>query len=464
MYTSGSTGSPKGVCCTHVGAMNLLADMGRRKLLGMGDKCSLWTSMSFDVSVYEIFSTLATGATLHIVPESLRADAPGFVRWLHAAGITSGYIPPFAVRELADWVNHNGAMTLRRMLVGVEPIPEPVLADIAGSSPQLRIINGYGPTEAAICATLCDIDAQMRRERNAPIGLPVANTKLYVVDAEMRRVHAGVPGELLIGGIGLARGYLHRPDLTAERFVPDPFSDEAGSRVYRTGDVVRRLPDGTLEFIGRLDFQAKIRGFRVELGEVEATLNRHPEVREAVVGVRQDVSGENRLIAYVSLYRQGVTVSALRRHLQQTLPDHMVPSLYAILDRIPRTRNDKVDREALARLPSVRPELDASYVPPASDVEALVASIWQDVLVLDRIGVEDHFLELGGTSLLAKSMKVRLEQRLGRELSISALFEHSTVRALAQYLEGLEPDSEPLRERVRQRVRRRVGGGDSPRT
>jgi len=305
IYTSGSTGNPKGVCCSHTGVTNLLADFDQRKSILAGDPCSLWTSLSFDVSVYEIFSALLAGGTLHVVPEGVRHEASAFFSWLQSRQIRSAYVPPFMLKDFLDSLQSaSQTLSLQRLLVGVEPIPEALLVSIASQVAGLHIINGYGPTEATICATLYSVPSQAVHQRT-PIGKAVQNTKIYLLDADLRRVANNETGEVFIGGMGLARGYLNRPELTAERFIADPFSDEPGARLYKTGDLARYLPAPPagelpdLEFVGRVDHQLKIRGYRVELGEIEAAINQHAQVRDAVVVAREDVPGDQRLIAYV---------------------------------------------------------------------------------------------------------------------------------------------------------------------
>ncbi|GAB4190085.1 MAG: hypothetical protein Fur006_31860 [Coleofasciculaceae cyanobacterium] len=306
LYTSGSTGKPKGVCCNHEGVINLLTDFDRRAPLSVGDRCSLYTSLNFDVSIYEIFSALLSGGTLHIVPDSLRADPAALIEWLSDRQIQSAYIPPFMLNALSQWLEHRpNQLSLKRLLVGVEPINHQLLAGIQQRVLGLQIINGYGPTEATICATLYSVEPQPDRSRNTPIGKPVQNTQIYLLDAHLQPVPVGIPGELYIGGAGLAKCYLNRPDLTAERFIPHPFSQEPGKRLYKTGDLARYLPDGNIEFIGRIDHQVKIRGFRIELGEIEAVLSQHSAVEEATVIVREDIPGDPRLVAYVVQNSQG---------------------------------------------------------------------------------------------------------------------------------------------------------------
>ncbi|MGB3651565.1 MAG: amino acid adenylation domain-containing protein, partial [Rivularia sp. (in: cyanobacteria)] len=300
IYTSGSTGKPKGVCCHHIGVVNLLEDFEEKKPLCVGDNCSFWTSLSFDVSVYEIFSPLLRGGTVHIVPEIVRYEAIAFFEWLQSKQINSAYMPPFMLNDFAQWLepqDHN--CSLHRLLVGVEPILEQLLVSIAQRVPGLAIVNGYGPTEATICATLYLVSPESTRDQNTPIGKPVKNTEIYLLDSQLKPVPLNVSGEMYIGSIGLARGYLNRRELTAERFIDNPFKNSKFKRLYKTGDNARYLPDGNIEFLGRMDHQVKIRGFRIELEEIETVLRQHPQVRESVAVVREDSPGNKRLVAYL---------------------------------------------------------------------------------------------------------------------------------------------------------------------
>ncbi|HEX6367826.1 MAG TPA: amino acid adenylation domain-containing protein [Longimicrobium sp.] len=432
IYTSGSTGTPKGVMVPHGGVPNLLDDVQARAPLGPGDRCSVWTSISFDVSVYEVFAPLLAGATLCVPPGEVARDGAAFMEWLADERIGGAYVPPFFLAEYREWLRaHPGRSAMRRLLVGVEPISEPLLAEIRRRVPGLRVINGYGPTETTICATLYDVPEQADRERPAPIGRAVANTRLYVLDEARAPVADGEPGELYVGGAGLARGYLGRPELTAERFVDDPF--RAGERVYRTGDRVRMTADGDLEFVGRVDHQVKIRGFRIEPGEIESVLAHHPGVREAVVVAREDVPGDRRLVAYVSA-DGGVDADALRGRVKERLPEHMVPAAFVVLDRLPLSPNGKVDRRALPA-PAWGAASD-DYQPPRTRVEQAVARVWAGVLGVERVGVHDDFFALGGHSLSATQAMSRVRRELGVELPLRALADHPTLAAFAAVAEG----------------------------
>ncbi|HYR07484.1 MAG TPA: amino acid adenylation domain-containing protein, partial [Longimicrobium sp.] len=433
IYTSGSTGRPKGVAVPHRGVASLLADFQHRAPIGEGDGCGLWTSTSFDVSVYEIFSALLAGGRLCIPRDEVRLEAGAFLDWMEAREVRSAYLPPYFLPELRERVSRSpGRTRLRRLLVGVEPIAEPLLAEIRRSVPGLRIVNGYGPTETTICATLHDVPSAARGERVTPIGAPAANTRVFVLDARMRPVPVGVVGELYVGGAGVARGYLDRPALTAERFVPDPLSGQPGARLYRTGDLGRWLPEGALAFAGRTDAQVKVRGYRVEPGEIEARLVEHPGVREAVVVARGDAPGEKRLVAYVVGDETGADL--LRAHLAGRLPEHMVPAAYVRLETLPLTPSGKVDRRALPA-PDGGAYPRRVYEAPLGEVERIAAGIWAELLGAERVGRCDHFFELGGHSLLAARVVSRVRQALGVEALPGDLFERPV---LADFARGLE--------------------------
>jgi len=450
MYTSGSTGQPKGVCCTHVGVNNLLADFQRRRPIAVGDRCSVWTSVSFDVSVYEIFSALTAGGTLYIVPEHLRADSIRFFQWLHAHKIGSAYIPPFMLADLAHWLDQEAEqLSLFRLLVGVEPISESLLISLARRLPNLCLINGYGPTETTICATLYEIDPASSYDRRTPIGRPIQRAAVYVLDGHLQPVPVGAIGELYIGGAGLARGYLNRPGLTAGRFLPAPFGSEPGARLYKTGDLVRYLPDGHLQFFGRVDDQVKIHGFRVELGEIEAAIRTYPGVRGAVAVLREVIrttggpsskAMEKRLVAYI-VPEHGALVSVpdLRSYLRERLPAHVIPTAFVLLETLPLSPNGKLDRRALPD-PEWGSVQDDAFVAPCTPTETALAAIWAEVLALPaekKIGIRDDFFALGGHSLLAVQMLSRLRTRLGVEIPLHTVFEASTVAELASYIDKI---------------------------
>jgi len=299
LYTSGSTGKPKGVMVEHYSVLTLLCGFEQIAPSGKQLIGTVACPFSFDVSVWEIFSMLCFGGNIHILTPEIFSSAEPFVSYLSDHNVTSTYIPPALLLGIVSQLELTGSITLNRILVGVEPIKEGILQRFRNLSDQIHIVNGYGPTEATICATFFYFGMAVDIERNTPIGTAAPSYQVYLVDSNLRLVPIGTSGELHIGGVGLARGYLNRPELTAEKFIPNPFSDEPGSRLYKTGDLARYLPDGNIEFLGRMDHQVKIRGFRIELGEIEAVLTRHPEVREAAVIAREDRKGGKYLAAYI---------------------------------------------------------------------------------------------------------------------------------------------------------------------
>jgi len=441
IYTSGTTGQPKGVAVPHRGVLNLTAEFQRLAPLHVGDGGTLYGSITFDVSVYEIFTTLLQGARLHLVPEQARGDKEAFFHWLADQDIQSVYVPPFLVKELLLFLDQTGrSLALTRLMTGVEPIPEPLLTAIARRLPDVRIINAYGPTEATIIATVYPIDPACTHDRNAPIGRPVANMQCYLLDANLQPVPIGVRGELYVGGIGVARGYWQRPELTAERFLPNPFVTDPNARLYRTGDLGRWLPDGTIEFCGRIDHQVKIRGLRIELGEIEQALTAHPAVREQVVIVREDRPGDKKIVAYlVTAAADELATSDLRRHLKRTLPDYMVPAHFVFLPHLPLTPNGKVDRRALPQ-PDAEPKravlADArALAAPRTATEQALAALWQELMAVPFVSTEDHFFDLGGHSLLALQMVAKIERTLGATLELQDVFSYPTLQEMAARIE-----------------------------
>ncbi|HEX6288979.1 MAG TPA: amino acid adenylation domain-containing protein [Herpetosiphonaceae bacterium] len=478
LHTSGSTGRPKGVCCDHGSVVNVLHDVQRRQPLAAGMACSWWASLSVDVSVLEIFSALLAGGTLHIVPQEARFDGAAFARWLHRHQVRSAYIPAFMLPDLIAALDGGVAPPLHRVVVGVEPIQEQLLARIMRGIPGLKIINGYGPTETTICTTLHSVDPRTARDDITPLGTPVQNTRVYLLDAQMQPVPVGVLGEIYIGGAGLARGYVNQPDRTAERFLPDPFAQQSGGRLYRTGDLARYLADGTLMFAGRRDHQIKLRGYRIELDEIEQTLMQHPAIQEAIVTVQEVAAGDRRLVAYVVAQRRGAPCGCpcpegtrpgiqskeqaeeenkrtseqggsereprtasrepwsleLRTYLKGRLPAYMVPSAFVVLDALPLLPSGKVDRKALP-LPDEAARSTAGYLAPQTEIERMIAAIWQETLHVERVGLHDNFFEIGGHSLLVAQVQTKLREAFDTHLSIVDLFQYPTIYLLAERLQ-----------------------------
>lgn len=438
MYTSGSTGQPKGAILAHRGVVNLLAEFQRRQAIQPGEGCSWWTSPSFDVSVYEIFSPLLAGGRLQVIPENIRLDAPSLFDWLQEHDIRSAYLPPFLLEDFAARVQtQTGASQLRRLLVGVEPIPDALLTGLIAQMPALCILNGYGPTETTICSTLYEVDTAHPQPGNTPIGRPAANTQIYLLDPRLQPVPIGVVGELYIGGVGLAHGYLNRPDLTAQRFIQSPF--RTGELLYRTGDLARYLPDGNLFFVGRSDTQVKLHGVRIELGEIEATLTQHPGVKQAVVRLHEQTSGGKQLVAYVtSSHDPPPPPEELRAYLSLRLPASMNPSDFVVLDAFPLTTTGKVNRKALPVPEKQQVKQRIVSQAPWTDVEKTLASILQQVLGVERVGRDDNFFELGGDSILSLQF-VALASEAGLRLRPQHIFQAPTIAGLAALAKSAEP-------------------------
>ncbi|HYG64563.1 MAG TPA: amino acid adenylation domain-containing protein, partial [Thermoanaerobaculia bacterium] len=441
LYTSGSTGAPKGVAVPHRGVVNRLLRSRETYRIGPGDVMLQRAAGVFDVSVWELFGALASGARVGLPSQGLERDPRSLARLVAEQGVTLADFNPSALEAFLDQEDFAGAAaSLRQVFAGGEAVPAELPARLAGAGFRTPLANMYGPTEASIdllwrsCAPGEQLPAG-----TVPIGRSIPGTWAYVLDAQLSPLPVGIPGELWLGGVGLARGYLGRPDLTAERFLPDPFSPVPGGRLYRTGDLARFLTDGEVQFLGRVDEQVKIRGYRVEPGEIEAELARLPGVREAAVAVREDVPGERRLVGYVVSSSTPDELRAALAVLGQRLPAWMVPPVFVTLESLPRTPGGKVDRRVLPAPGALSAGVPAeSFVAPRSDLERTIAAVWQEVLQLPRVGVQDNFFELGGSSLLLARLQSRLEKALGRELPLMELFRHPTVEALARHLAGGE--------------------------
>jgi amino acid adenylation domain-containing protein len=440
IYTSGSTGQPKGVEVPHRGVVRLLFGVDYVRL-DAGETFLQLAPVSFDASTFEIWGALLHGARCVLHP---------------------GCLPTF--KELGDAIEKNNVSVLwltsslfnavmdeapeilapiGQLLVGGEALSVPHVRRARTLFPTQQLINGYGPTESTTF-TCCypvprELDAGVH---TIPIGRPIANTQVYILDGGMRTVAAGETGELYIGGAGLARGYLNRPELTAERFVANPFSADPGARLYKTGDLVRSLPGGDIEFLGRIDQQVKLRGFRIELGEIEAAFASHPRVRDVAVVAREDVPGDKRLVAYV--VTDGVEPAAcvepaheLRQYLKGKLPEYMIPSAIVALERMPLTPNGKLDREALpAPERTAAPAVRQCFVGARNELERAIAKVWQEVIRVERIGVDDNLFDLGAHSLHMVQALQKLKASLGADFSITRMFQYPTVSSLARFLSG----------------------------
>jgi amino acid adenylation domain-containing protein len=429
IYTSGSTGKPKGAMNTHQGICNRLLWMQDAYQLTARDRVLQKTPFSFDVSVWEFFWPLIVGAELVVARPGGHRDTAYLDDVLTAQQITTVHFVPSMLQLFLQGARHQTYPHLRRVICSGEALSVE-LQDRFFARFQAELHNLYGPTEAAVDVTFwaCQRGAG---QRTVPIGRPIANTQIYLLDQHLQPVPIGVPGELHIGGVGLARGYLNRPELTNEKFIPDPFQPQPGHRLYKTGDLARYLPDGAIEYLGRIDHQVKLRGFRIELGEVEAILAQHPAVEQAVVVAQEDASGDKRLIAYLVPTSEQATATTLRSYLKERLPEYMVPAVFITLNTIPLTPSGKVNRRALPAPAATAIQRDEEMVAPRTPTEQQLAAIWTDLLGVPQVGVNDNFFALGGHSLLALRVLLRIQEEFQIELPLSAIFETPTIAGLA---------------------------------
>jgi amino acid adenylation domain-containing protein len=411
IYTSGSTGRPKGAMITHRGLVNYLSWATAAYTRPGGAGAPVHSSVGFDLTVTSLFCPLLAGQ-----PVTFVADADGLAEALGSGGFSLVKITPAHLELLAQQLTpQQTAGAAECLVIGGEALRGEALGGFRRHSPGVRLINEYGPTETVVGCCIHEVPPGEVAPGAVPIGVPIANTQLFVLDAHLEPVPVGVPGELYVGGDGVARGYWNRPDLTAERFVPDPFSPRPGARLYRTGDLVAHRAEGGLEYLGRTDHQVKVRGHRIELGEVETALLAHPGVEAAAVLVRELASADRQLTAYVVSGREPVTVTQLRRFLKKSLPRHMVPASFVLVDALPLTTNGKVDRKALLDLGG-RAQGAEDFVAPRTAIEQQLAAIWAEALGLPRVSVHDNFFDLGGHSLLSLRVLARIEERIGCRL------------------------------------------------
>jgi amino acid adenylation domain-containing protein len=441
-YTSGSTGKPKGIAMIQRPLLNLLGWMIRHTRLPERARTLQFASLSFDVSFQDIFSTLCSGGTVEMISESERQDISNLAKILTAREVHRIFIPAVALQQLAEGFCAQGNFNapLRKVIAGSEQLQiTQAISTMFGNLDQASLHNEYGPSEAHVVTELALPKEPDNWPQRPAIGRPIANTQIYLLDRNFKPTPIGVPGELHIGGAGLARGYLTLPDVTADKFIPDPFSPEPGARLYRTGDLARYLPDGSIEFLGRMDHQLKIRGFRIEPGEIEVVLGQHPAIQEALVMAYEHAPGDKRLVAYVVIFPEAKpTGSELRAHLKEKLPDYMVPSTLILLDALPLTPNGKVDRGALPVPEQLRPDLEQAFVAPNTRLEEVLAKMWVEVLGLERVGVNDNFFELGGHSLLATQLMSRVSEAFQTDLPLRIIFESPTVSSLAERMRQTE--------------------------
>ncbi|GEM_PF-849118 len=425
IYTSGSTGKPKGVAIQHRGLCNL-AQAQSDLFRVTSSSCVLqFASFSFDASISEIVMTLAKGAKLCLGTQETLQPGMSLINILQKNKVTHVTFPPSALAVLPD-VN---LPDLECIIVAGEPCPSHLVEKWGKGR---NFFNGYGPTEATVCATVYQYDG---KNTAMPIGKPISNYQIYILDPNLQPVPIGVSGEIHIGTVGLARGYLHRPELTQEKFIANPFSNEEGSKLYKTGDLGFYLPDGNIQFLGRIDHQVKIRGFRIEVGEIESILAQHPQIKEVIVIPREDTPGDKRLVAYyVTSDHQEILTHELREYLGKNLPNYMIPAVFISLQNIPLTPNGKVDRKALPAPDPHRPQLESVYVAPKGELESILAKIWTQLLNIDQVGIYDNFFDLGGNSLLVLRVVSQLKDQLNIDVGITKIFQYPTINDLAQYL------------------------------
>ncbi|MHC4617196.1 MAG: non-ribosomal peptide synthetase [Planctomycetota bacterium] len=448
IYTSGSTGRPKGVQVEHQGMINVAQAQKESFGLDGEDRVLQFSSLSFDASVFEMMMAFYNGAALCLGTKESLLPGPALIQLLRENKVSIVTLPPSVLSHLPQ-----------------EPLPDLHTITVAGEvcpghlpviwAQGRHFFNLYGPTEDTIWTTFATCTPQT--DQKPPIGRPIANTRAYVLDSYLNPVPVGIPGELHIGGVGLARGYLDRPRLTAEKFIPNPFSSEPGVRMYRTGDLVRYLPDGSLEFLGRLDHQVKLRGFRIELGEIETALRQYPDVQDALVVMKDDVIGDQQLVGYVRADKDAaISLGDLRSHLRQQLPQYMVPSAFVILEEWPLTSNGKINRRGLPKPKSESHTERPSFAAPQTRLERMIAEVWQSLLPVEQVGLHDNFFDLGGHSLLLTRAHSKLVGLLAQDVSIVDLFQFPTVSSLAHYLSSdrIAPiRQQPIKDRTEKKHR-----------
>jgi amino acid adenylation domain-containing protein len=465
IFTSGSTGRPKGVAVEHRQLVNYINAIWETLDLPVGSSFAAVSTIAADLGNTALFPALCKGGTLHLIAEERATDPDALADYFGRNQIDCLKIVPTHLSALLSGSNPAGILPRRRLVLGGEACPWSLVERIASLSSKCVVLNHYGPTEATVGAIAGRLEGENneRLSDTVPLGRPIANVQAYVLDQRMEPEFVGTPGELYIGGAGLARGYINGADATAESFVPNPFSND-GARLYKTGDRARYLADGRIEFLGRVDYQVKIRGYRIELGEIEMVISQHPGVRDTVVVAREDEPGDKRLVAYVvpgrkdsggevsvnegrqseqfsqspadraENYQYRTLLTDLRRLLTKRLPEHMMPSAFVLLGALPLTANGKIDRRALPAPCQSRPELETDYAAPRTTEEDVLAAIWSKVLKLEQVGVNDNFFHLGGHSLVAVRLFAEIENKFGIKLPLSSLFEAPTISQLAAIL------------------------------
>ena len=442
IYTSGSTGRPKGICIPHYAVNRLVRNTNYIEIMP-SDRIGQASNVSFDAATFEIWGALINGASVVGIPKEMTLTPRELVSEITNKHVNVLFLTTALFNQVAREVP-DGFVSLRDLLFGGEAVDPQLVGKVLENGPPRRLLHVYGPTESTTFSSWYLVKSVLPEAATIPIGSAVSNTQIFVLDEARNPVKIGGVGELYIGGDGLATGYLNRPELTAERFVANPFDEASRARMYRTGDIGRLLPDNNIEFIGRADNQIKLRGFRIELGEIESALLRHANVANAVVLVQHDSAGEKILVAYiVPKDSSPPSLTDLRAHLKQSMPDYMIPAAFALVQAFPLTPNGKTDREALKSTAAVRAQLETAFVEPNGELEESLAAIWREVLCVEKVGRNDNFFDLGGHSLSILRVHEQLMDLVGRRIPIAVLFQHSTVGSLAKYVCELQEGTKP---------------------
>jgi surfactin family lipopeptide synthetase C len=454
IYTSGSTGRPKGVVGLHRGMVNRFRWMWQTFPFGAEEVCCQKTSIGFGDSIWEIFGPLLQGVPIVIIPDDAVKDPHRLVQTLAEHQVTRIVLVPSLLRAILESVDNldEKLPALKYCVTSGEALPADLYERFGQLLPGTTLLNLYGSSELSADVTWFDTGVKSLGYSHLTIGRPIANTQIYLLDANLDPVPVGVAGEVYVGGMNLARGYLHGPDLTAEKFVPHHFSTEPGARLYKTGDLARWYPSGNIEYLGRVDHQVKVRGYRIELGEIECVLKQQAGIRQALVMAHKDESGGNRLAAYyVAAQEPAPTTTELRNHLKNSLPEYMIPADFLLLDAMPLTPSGKVNRLALP-IPNRARLIETELVMPRTAIERAMAEIWQRVLGLEKVGVEDNFFELGGHSILMIKVQSQLRELFGREIPLVQIFQYSTISSLAEHLsDGETPSYDQYEVRAKRR-------------
>ncbi|NCQ83110.1 MAG: amino acid adenylation domain-containing protein [Microcystis aeruginosa W13-18] len=438
IYTSGSTGQPKGVMLSHSNLSNHMFWMQETFPLTKTDRVLQKTPFSFDASVWEFYAPLLVGGQLLIAQPGGHTDSDYLLKTIAQQQVTTVQLVPSLLQMLLEQGGIENCQLLKRVFCGGEILPV-ALQEKLLSQLNVNLCNLYGPTECCIDVTFWNCQREMYGQR-IPIGRPISNTQIYILDSNLQSLPVGIPGEIHIGGAGLARGYLNRPELTEEKFIPNPFSNSPDSRLYKTGDLARYLPDGNIEYLGRIDNQVKIRGFRIELGEIEAVLTQYPQVQSSVIIAREDTPGNKRLVAYIVPEKEATpTPNEMRQCLKEKLPEYMIPSAFVILESLPLTPNGKIDRRALPA-PEQNYERTDKFILPRNPIEEILVTIWTEVLKVQQISINDNFFELGGHSLLATQLISRIRTNLSIEIPLRSLFAAPTIEELGQQIQQLQQE------------------------